>query len=303
MNTNLRRYLKSGIVHFMAYPEVQSGDVPVSDTIGALAEDSFFDVIEVAQIHDAQERKCVRSIIESAHMELCYAAMPMQKMNGRNINDTNEENRQSATEALYRAVDEAADLGAAAFSFKSGIYRKEALEEHYQALVKSTLELCGYIRRTYPMRISLEVFDYDVDTCSLIGPVALAKRYSDEIRKTYPEFGLMVDLSHLPQLRETPEESLLPVKENINHAHIGNCFLADKQNPLYGDKHPRFGYPGSETDVEQLTEYLRVLLEAGYLKEGYPRNLSIEVKPVPGENPKYIIAGAKRTLLQAWERL
>lgn len=32
----------------------------------------------------------------------------------------------------------------------------------------------------------------------------------------------MVDLSHLPLLRETAEEAILPIKDYIVHAHIGN---------------------------------------------------------------------------------
>ena len=84
--------------------------------------------------------------------------------------------------------------------------------------------------------------------------MALAKRYAEEIRAEYDNFGLMVDLSHIPLLHETIEESLLPIKDYIIHAHMGNCVVKDPDLPAYGDAHPRFGFPGSENDVDELVE-------------------------------------------------
>ena len=300
LNKNIRSFIKPGIVHFMAYPETQNGTGPVADQVLKLAEDDFFDVIEVARINDREERRKVRDVISTADLELCYAAMPTQKITGFDINDLDEGSRKKAVSVICEEVDYAMEMGAVKFAFKSGAYRSDSVEESLDALIRSTREICDYVVRNSDMLVTIEVFDYDVDTHSLIGPVELAKRYSDIICSEYSRFGLMVDLSHLPQLRETPAQSLLPVKNNINHAHFGNCFLKDKQSPVYGDKHPRFGYPGSENGLPQAVEYLRVLLEAGYLKEGSPNNLSMEVKPQPGENLDLIIAGAKRMLLKAW---
>ena len=59
--------------------------------------------------------------------------------------------------------------------------------------------------------------------CSLIGPVELTKKYAEAVCAKTDNFGLMVDLSHLPLLRETAQESLEPVKDYIIHAHMGNA--------------------------------------------------------------------------------
>lgn len=304
MDKNIRRFIKMGLVHFMAFPEVQKGYGPIAETIERIAQDDYFDVVEVAQIKDASERKRVRRIVELARMELCYAAMPSQKLSGININDSDEWKRKSAVETIKESIDQAFDLGASAFAFMSGKYDPQNVETHYQALIRSTREICDYTASKGPMRMSLEVFDHDVDNCSLIGPVSLAKRYSDEICPGYPQFGLMVDLSHLPQLRETPTESLIPVQDHINHAHVGNCLVSDKNNPIYGDKHPHFGYPGSSNDVREVVEYLNVLMQIGYLNGEEPRNLSVEVRPTnSSEDPWLVIANAKRTLNRAWALL
>ncbi|GBG57538.1 xylose isomerase [Sporomusaceae bacterium FL31] len=176
-------------------------------------------------------------------------------------------------------------------------------EEAYQALIKSTKELCAYAKSKGNMKVAIEVFDYDVDKCSLIGPVALTKRYVEEICTEYSNFGLMVDLSHLPQLRETPEESLIPVKDYIIHAHMGNAVVKDKSLPAYGDAHPRFGFPGGENDVDELVAYLRVLLSIGFLNKENRPIVSLEVKPYGDEDSDLIIANAKRVLNLAWDKV
>jgi len=101
----------------------------------------------------------------------------------------------------------------------------------YPSIIKGE----GPIQETI-RKIAHEGFDYDIDKCSLVGPVDLAKRYAEEVRAEFDNFGLMVDLSHLPIIHESARESLIPVKDYIIHAHMGNCFMKDKQNPAYGDE-------------------------------------------------------------------
>ena len=153
------------------------------------------------------------------------------------------------------------------------------------------------------MRVAMEVFDYDVDKKSLIGPAPLAARFAAEVRANHPHFGLMVDLSHIPLLHETNEESILPVKEFITHAHIGNCVMKDSSMNAYGDVHPRFGFSNGENDVDEVVAFLRVLLQIGYLNEKDPPILSFEVKPFGDEDPELVIANAKRTLNLAWAKV
>ena len=77
----------------------------------------------------------------------------------------------------------------------------------------------------------------------------------------------------------------------------------DPEHPAYGDNHPRFGAPGTRNDVPELAEFLRVLLNAGYLSKDVRRVISFEVKPMPGETAEFIIEDSKRALLEAWEQI
>jgi sugar phosphate isomerase/epimerase len=115
----------------------------------------------------------------------------------------------------------------------------------------------------------------------------------------------MLDLSHLPLLGETAKGMLTAGKPFLKHIHIGNCVMKDASHPAYGDEHPRFGIPGGENGVDELDEFLRVLLDIGYLDGKTPRPVSFEVKPIAafGETTAAVVAGSKRTLNQAWAKI
>ncbi|MBZ4645926.1 MAG: sugar phosphate isomerase/epimerase [Clostridia bacterium] len=303
MNESMYKYMKVGLIHFMAYPSTIKGEGPIAETIKKIAVDDYFNAIEVSWMKDPEVRKQVKKMFETSHMTVAYGAQPRLLTTGLNINDLNEEGRQKAVATLKEGIDEAYELGAVGLAFLSGKYEEATKEESFQALVKSTKELCAYAKSKGSLRIVLEVFDFDIDKKSIIGPVALAKRFAEEIRKEYDNFGLMVDLSHLPLLRETAEQAILPIKEYLVHAHIGNAVVKDPSFEAYGDAHPRFGFPNGENDVPELVEFLRVLKDIGFLNTQNPPIVSFEVKPWGDEDPDIVIANAKRTLNEAWAKL
>jgi len=295
--------MKVGLVHFMAYPATLKGEGPIVETIKKLVLDEYFNAIEITTIKNAEERQVVKKMLETSHMTVAYGAQPRLLTTGLNINDLNEEGRLKALQNLKEGIDEAYEMGATGFAFLSGKYEEPTKEVSYQALVKSTKEICAYVKSKGNMKVALEVFDYDVDKKSLIGPADLALRYAKEVREEHAHFGLMVDLSHIPLIHETIEGSLLPVKDYIIHAHIGNCVVKSADMPGYGDVHPRFGFPNGENDVDQVVDYLRVLLQIGFLNVEKPPIVSFEIKPFGDEDPDIVIANAKRTLNEAWAKV
>ena len=300
MNESLHAYMKVGIVHFMAWPATIRGEGPILETVKRIAADDYFDAIELAWIKDAAIRAQVGKITDCAKLAVSYGAQPRLLTTGMNINDLDGEGRRKAVASLKEGIDEAYELGASGFAYLSGKYADSTKETSYQALVKSTREICAYAASKGSMPVNLEIFDYDIDKKSLIGPTDLALRFAEEIRKEYDNFGLLVDLSHIPLYRESAEAAILPIRHLIRHVHIGNTVMKDPSQTAYGDTHPRFGFEGSENDVRQVAEFLRVLLFAGVLRKDNPPFLSFEVKPWGDEDPELVIANAKRTLNRAW---
>ena len=301
MEKSMRRYMKVGTILHVSYKQLGSGEGPILECLKKIVTDPYFEVVEVAHMKDAEVRKAAADMIARGHMTSSYGGQGRMLGAGLNINDLNEEGRQKALASLKEGIDEAYEMGVEDFAFLAGRYEEETKEESFQALLKSTRELCEYAKSKGDMPVLCEVFDYDIAKKSLIGPVDMVKRYAETICAEYDNFGLMVDLSHIPMLHETIEESLLPVQQYIRHAHMGNTVIKSPECPAYGDEHPRFGFPNSENDVEELAAYLRLLLKIGFLNEKKRPIVSFEIKPFGEEDPEVCLANAKRTLDLAWE--
>ncbi len=302
MNEPMRKWMRVGIVNFMAYPTTIKGDGPILEATRAICRDDYFDVIEVTWIKDAEVRKQVRKMVETAGLTLAYGAQPRMLTTASNINDLDEAKRKTALASLKEGIDEAYELGAAGYAFLSGKYEDATRDKSYAALVDSTTQLCEYAASKGDMPVLLEVFDYDFDKKSIIGPAPLARKFADEIKMKCHNFGLMVDLSHIVQIHETLRENLLPIAPYIRHAHVANAVMKAGAEAV-GDMHPRFGFANSEIAVDEVVEFLRILMEIGYLNTKNPPIVSFEVKPWGDEEPELVIANAKRVLNEAWARL
>ena len=301
MEKSMRRYMRVGTILHVSYKQLGSGEGPILECLKKIVTDPYFEVVEVAHMKDAEVRKAAADMIARGHMTSSYGGQGRMLGAGLNINDLNEEGRRKALASLKEGIDEAYEMGVEDFAFLAGRYEEETKEESFQALLKSTRELCKYAKSKGDMPVLCEVFDYDIAKKSLIGPVDMVKRYAETICAEYDNFGLMVDLSHIAMLHETIEESLLPVQQYIRHAHMGNTVIKSPECPAYGDEHPRFGFPNSENDVEELAAYLRLLLKIGFLNEKKRPIVSFEIKPFGEEDPEVCLANAKRTLDLAWE--
>ncbi len=120
MQDSLFRYMKVGLVHFMAYPTTIKGEGPIIETIKKLALDDYFNAIEITTIKNPEVRKAVKKMLETSHMTVTYGAQPRLLTTGLNINDLNEEGRQKALANLKEGIDEAQEIGASGFAFLSG---------------------------------------------------------------------------------------------------------------------------------------------------------------------------------------
>jgi sugar phosphate isomerase/epimerase len=302
VNVSWKKYMKVGLVHFMAFPQTLKGEGPILETLEKVLSDDFFDVIEITTIKDKEVRQKAKAMLACSKMTVTYGSQPVQLVNKLNLNSFDSGERHQALDRCKACIDEAVEMGAVGAAFLSGPdpggeRRKEATE----LLFDSLSQLCAHAAKQRDIKVVVETFDQDIDKKALVGPNAEAAVLSARLREKHRNFGLMLDLSHLPLQHETIEHALNAAKDHLVHAHMGNCVLRDKNHPAYGDQHPRFGVPGGENDVPQVIEYIRTLIEVGYLRENQPRILSFEVKPMADESSDIVLANAKRTLREAWE--
>ena len=304
MTESMYKYMKLGIVHFMAFPDALRGEGPIAESVAKIAADEYFTAIELTWVKDPDEKAKVKQVLETSGLAVAYAAQPAVLTTPLDPNSLDDAVRQQAIDCLKGEIDSAYGMGARGIAFLSG---KDPGEDKRQAataaFVDSCQQLCDYAKSQGELKIVVETFDRTIDKKALIGPSDEAAAFAAGVNRG--NFGLMVDLSHLPLQCETAEEALHNVKDYLVHAHVGNCIMHNEDHAGYGDYHPPFGVAEGENGVEELTEYLRVLFDIGYLgadKDVLPI-LSFEVKPLPGGTSDIVIANAKRTMNEAWARL
>lgn len=301
MDAPMKRYMRPGIVHFKAYP-VESGDGPIIESLLKLAEDEFFSAIEVGWMKDPRVRSEARQILEQSHLEVCYATQPAMFSQKLSLNAFDPEARRRALNQVKNCIREADQLGARWVRLTAGKDPgPERREEAKDILVDSLLQICEFAREYGDPGLTLKIFDRSIDKESLIGHFSDARDVAERVRRHFPKFGLLADLSHFPLLGEDPAEAIPMIREYLVHVHIGNCYIKDRRHPVYGDLQPRFDFPDSEVTTDDVRRFFRLLLDLGFLNPQDRPVVSAEVRPlVAGERPELIVANAKRVMEEAW---
>ena len=295
-------FMRVGIVHFMAFPAVIKGEGPIRESLQLICDDKYFQAVEVTTIKDKEERKHSIRCAKDAAFTVGFGAQPILLINKLNLNALDEAERKKAVEAINKAVDEAYEWEAIGLAVLSGPDPgAEKRDEAKRALITSLKEICAHSRTKGKMPIILETFDRKPfgKNC-LIGPTTEAVAVAEAVMADSPNFGLMLDLSHLPLQEEDARAAITTAGKFLKHVHIGSCVIKNPKNPAYGDGHPAFGAPDSEVDALGVAEFLSVLKEVGYLDEKRRPVVSFEVKPYGEETSEEVIRNAQETLDEAW---
>jgi len=279
------------------------GEGPILETLSNIAADSFFGAVEVRRPLDSSLLEKMRKITEVSGLRVGLAGQMPILVGKLNLNSEIEEERKKAVADVKLSID----AGGALCAEKVIVLSGPAPENSKRAAAKKLLiasmkELAQYAEQK-GLIFSLETFDDSVEKKCLVGPSKEAAELAAEVKKDCPNFGLCLDLSHLPLLNEKSVYALKTVKKYLNHVHVGTAFVADKTSPAFGDQHPRFNLKGSMNSSADLAEFIRILFKIGYLPSSpmaKPPVVSFEVKPLPDEPSELVIANTKRVWKEAW---
>jgi sugar phosphate isomerase/epimerase len=304
MQESIQEYCKIGIVSFMLWKDTMKGEGDYNN-IQKIIDDPFFDAIEMTWIKDAEIRKRISEQIEQSGKTVGFGAQPVLLGNKLDMNHLNENERQKAVESLIHVIPHAYDLKAEGFAVLSGkTVPKDKRQQALDQLVKSLKEVAAALKEKGNIPLILETFDsVPYGKNALVGPSEDAVRIAQQMRTDYPDFGLMLDLSHLPLLKETPEHAVSTVKNYLIHAHMGNCIMEKPHHPMNGDEHPPFEDPDGENGIDELAAYLKELLKAGYLNKKTRPVLSFEVCVYNDWDQTGLIKQSKDILNQAWAKV
>lgn len=311
MTESWRQTMELGLVHFMAYPVIKDDNPDLTlSTLEEIACDEFFDVVEVRRSEHHGVHDKIRAIADQSGMKIGVGAQPGLLLGKLSLNSSDEDHRKAAIDEVKKAIDASYDMGARICAALSGPQPDDEsqIEHEMDLMVDSCVQLCKYAQEKatdYVCWLSIEQFDHSVDKKCLIGPSERTGELAQRVKQQVDNFGLTVDLSHLPILYEDMTDWIATLAPHIIHLHAGNA-VAEEGLEGYGDLHPRFGYPGGENDVLQLQSYIEQLIFAGVFQNDVPTGkmvFTFEVKPMPGESAELILAHTKRTFLRAWANI
>jgi sugar phosphate isomerase/epimerase len=302
MIDSMYQKMRVGVVHFKAFPGIESGEGPIVETLEKICTDDFWTAVEVGWMKDFRVRNTARHLLDQSHLAVAYATQPRILSNRLNLNSFDDKERGAAINAVKNCVDEAYDLGAEVVRIIAGKDPGDAKRaEAKKLLVDSIQQVLEYGKEEGQMKFTLKIFDRDIDKMNLIGHFVDALDIAKALRPSYPNFGLLADLSHFPLLKEKAEDSIPLIKDYLESAHLGNCVCADRSHPAYGDIQPRFGMAGGEIGLQEVMNFFHVLMDNGFFDRGERPIVSAEVRPVlAGEISEIILANAKRVMRDAW---
>jgi len=281
------------------------------ETLPNIIRYADFGAIEIAPIKDSDVRQKAKALLAQSQLQVVYLPVLPVLLEKLEPGSADPELRKAALSRLKTLIDEAIDFGCVMAMVQGpldpGPDQRAATTDRLAADLR---ELCDYATahsRQRQLFLTFENFDRDIEKKRLIGPTVEAAALARAVDR--PNFGLTIDLSHLPLLRETAAQALRTAAPYLIHAHIGNCVADHPGSPLYGDFHPRFGHPLGCNDLPQVVDYLRQLDAVAYWSQARQRLgstpiLSMELRTIPGEeSPEAILANGKRTFIRAWAQV
>ncbi len=300
MNDPWQSHLQIGVVHFMLYPECLGGDGPQVETLRAICYDPFFEAVDVGPMNDDRQRAECAALLRDSRMTVTFACQPVQLRENLDLNAADFQQRELAVLRVLKQIDQAKELGATRFALMSGKnVPPEGRRAAVDRLITELRRICQEARDRAGLPVVLEIFDHDVDKKALIGTCELAAHVAKEVRRDFPDFGLLHDLSHVYLCREDPARHFPLIREYLVAMHAGNS-VSKKGHPQYGDSHPLFGLPGGDSDVPQLRNFLKVLFDIGYLRPGRRPIVAFEIRTPGVVQQEIVVSHMKRTLRRAW---
>ena len=214
MTISMYQKMRVGVVHFKAFPGLETGEGPLAATLEKICADDFWTAVEVGWMKDYRERNTCRMLLDQSHLSVAYATQPRILGNKLNLNAFDADERGRAISAVKNCIDEAYDLGAEVVRIIAGKDPGDAKrEEAKKLLVDSLHQILEYGKEEGSMNFTLKIFDRDIDKMNLIGHFTDAVDIANAIAPHNPNFGLLADLSHFPLLDEKAEEAIPVIKD------------------------------------------------------------------------------------------
>lgn len=273
-----------GVNHMFLYPESMTDEKAHTETLKKLVCNDSIDALDV-WVWRGKERSCEEiSILRDCGKVINY-----------NIGDrfgektafpacAKSEEFTRAYDLIMREIEYGLEAGSKKFVFASGpddTYDHKGAIERYSEFVEKVLE-----QVPEDCVMCLEPTDWNVDKCFLLGRLDETVDFIKKVNSYgYINFGMLLDMGHIPIMHETLDSAINKAKDVLNHIHLGNAVIKCKDDPLYGDKHPSWNYPQGEYSDDDGIYFIKRLTEMGYTARENA-TISFEMRPYDGMTPE-----------------
>jgi len=290
-------FVRPSLVVPQAFPGLSDADLTM--TIARAAEDHGFRVLEiVAPESDALLDAAGKAARSRDAALILLAGLPLLRARASLSADGPE--RRKAVETVARILDRASAVGAEAVLVTTGpdpapSARAAAVERLVESLVELSDRASGS-----GVTVRLEPTDTNLHHRQVVGPTALAVDLVRRVARRGGRIDINLDLSHIIELGESPGEAFAAAAGDCRHVHLANCAV-EPGHPLRGDRHPPFGWPGTEVDQRTLARALTSLDRSGYFADA-ACVLGVEVIPPEDRDPWATLGEAVAAVGAAMER-
>lgn len=175
-------------------------------------------------------------------------------------------------------------------------------EGSFEAIRDFYCALCEFVGPE--MRLIVEPTDYNWDKRFYIGSSAKAMRLIQAVRACgYENIGGMVDMCHLPLMFETIPQAMCDLAGSVEHLHLGTCVRDDRSSPIFGDRHPAWGMPGTIWGKAELQQLFYEALKSGYFSKTHRGTASFEMIAYDKEQCLLSLGKFLQYVQEAWDEM
>ena len=255
-------HIKKSIVMSASFKQSVNDFQYFEKKLALIKKEGYYDYIEFYFEGDKNQCEKIKQLLEKNKFDSIFlAGFPMKK-DRIDIADFDNEKRAGAIEAVKMLIDKAYYFESKKLVIVSAktYENEEDREKAFGYLCESIKQLCRYAQikaQSYTLDLTLEYFNDKGEPFYLIGPSEFARKLAECVLSEYDNFEITFDLSHSLQLREEPVQALSETKGYVNHIHLANCVISDKDDVFYGDKHPPFNISKGEVFDDGLVRFLK----------------------------------------------
>lgn len=208
--------------------------------------------------------------------------------------------QQYAWDTFRREADMAIAVGAKKIIIGSGPDNTQDRPAAVAAFGDFIRKACAYLPQG--VILNIEPTDRDLDKHFLLGPLAESTDFVMKLRaQGTANLAILLDMGHIPLLREEISTAINKVAACLGHIHLGNCIVSNRQHPLFGDRHVAWGEQDGVYQESDVALFLSNLLKTGYLKEGIRQTITFEMRPFSGQSATDSMSRFIEVFDWAWE--